>query len=40
MLSPEHRVEWPAIDEVAQATWRSEGAPITEDFSRFPIWRS
>jgi SagB-type dehydrogenase family enzyme len=36
MLSHEHRVEWPAIDEVAQATRRSESAPITEDFSRFP----
>lgn len=36
MLSPEHRVEWPVIDEVAQATRRSESAPITEDFSRFP----
>ena len=36
MLSPEHRVEWPAIDEVAQATRRSESAPITEDFSPFP----
>ncbi len=35
-LSPEHRVEWPVIDEVAQATRRSESAPITEDFSRFP----
>ncbi|TLY60561.1 MAG: SagB/ThcOx family dehydrogenase [Gammaproteobacteria bacterium] len=35
-LSPEHRVEWPVIDEVAQATRRSENAPITEDFSRFP----
>jgi SagB-type dehydrogenase family enzyme len=36
MLSHEHRVEWPAIDEVAQATRRFESAPITEDFSRFP----
>jgi SagB-type dehydrogenase family enzyme len=35
-LSPEHRVEWPVIDEAAQATQRSESAPITEDFSRFP----
>ena len=35
-LSPEHRVEWPVIDEVAQATRRSASAPITEDFSRFP----
>jgi SagB-type dehydrogenase family enzyme len=37
-LSPEHGVEWqwPVIDEVAQATRRSESAPITEDFSRFP----
>ncbi len=35
-LSPEHRVEWPVIDEVAQATRRSKSAPITEDFSRFP----
>jgi SagB-type dehydrogenase family enzyme len=36
ILSPEHRVEWPVIDEVAQATRRPESAPITEDFSRFP----
>jgi SagB-type dehydrogenase family enzyme len=35
-LSPEHTVEWPVIDEVAQATRRSGSAPITEDFSRFP----
>jgi SagB-type dehydrogenase family enzyme len=35
-LSPEHSVEWPVIDEVAQATRRSERAPITEDFSCFP----
>ncbi len=35
-LSSEHRVEWPVIDEVAQATRRSERAPITEDFSPFP----
>jgi SagB-type dehydrogenase family enzyme len=35
-LSPEHRVEWPVLDEVAQATRRSASTPITEDFSRFP----
>ncbi len=35
-LSPEHNVEWPVIDEVAQATRRSASAPITEDFSQFP----
>ena len=35
-LSPAHNVDWPVIDEVAQATRRSESAPITEDFSRFP----
>ena len=35
-LSPAHSVEWPVIDEVAQATRRSASAPITEDFSRFP----
>ena len=35
-LSPEHGVQWPVIDEVAQATRRSTSAPITEDFSRFP----
>jgi SagB-type dehydrogenase family enzyme len=35
-LSPGHSVEWPVIDEVAQATRRSARAPITEDFSRFP----
>ena len=35
-LSSEHSVEWPVIDEVAQATRRSESAPITDDFSRFP----
>ncbi len=35
-LSPEHSVEWPVIDEVAQATRRSGSAPITEDFSGFP----
>ena len=35
-LSPKHSVEWPVIDEVAQATRRSASAPITEDFSGFP----
>ena len=35
-LSPEHRVEWPVIGEVARATRRCDSAPITEDFSRFP----
>jgi len=35
-LSPEHSVEWPVIDEVAQATQRSGSAPIIEDVSRFP----
>ena len=35
-LSPEHRVEWPVIDQVAQATRRRETPPIQEDFSGFP----
>ncbi len=35
-LSPEHSVEWPVIDAVAQATRRCESAPIKEDFSGFP----
>ena len=35
-LSPEHSVEWPVIDTVAQATRRNEGSPIQEDFSGFP----
>ncbi len=35
-LSPEHRVEWPVIDVVAQATRRCESSPIKEDFSGFP----
>jgi SagB-type dehydrogenase family enzyme len=35
-LSPEHRVDWPVIDEVSDATRRSENAPITADFSGFP----
>jgi len=35
-LSPVHGVDWPVIDEVAQATRRSGSAPITEDFSDFP----
>ena len=35
-LSPEHTVEWPVIDAVAQATRRYESSPIKEDFSRFP----
>lgn len=35
-LSPEHSVEWPVIDAVAQATRRCKSAPITEDFSGFP----
>ncbi len=35
-LSPEHSVEWPVIDEVAQATRRSGNVSITDDFSRFP----
>lgn len=34
-LSPEHSIEWPVIDEVAQATRRSGNGPIT-DLSRFP----
>jgi SagB-type dehydrogenase family enzyme len=37
-LSPEHGVDWPVIDEVAQATRRSGSAPITEDFSGFPTY--
>ncbi len=37
-LSPEHSVDWPVIDEVAQATRRSGSAPITEDFSGFPTY--
>ena len=36
MLSLEHSVEWPVIDEVAQATRRCKSAPIQEDFSGFP----
>jgi len=36
MLSPEHSIDWPVIDEVAQATRRSANATITEDFSGFP----
>jgi SagB-type dehydrogenase family enzyme len=36
-LSPEHSVEWPAIDAVAQATRRCESSPIKEDFSGFPL---
>jgi hypothetical protein len=36
MLSPEHSVDWPVIDVVAEATRRSGSAPITEDFSGFP----
>ncbi len=35
-LSPEHSVEWPVIDAVAQATRRCASAPIKEDFSGFP----
>ena len=35
-LSSEHSVEWPVIDEVAQATRRCESSPIKEDFSGFP----
>ena len=35
-LSPEHSIEWPVIDEVAQATRRSGNVSITDDFSRFP----
>ena len=35
-LSPEHRIEWPVIDEVAQATRRSGDGPIMDDLSRFP----
>ena len=35
-LSSEHSIEWPVIDEVAQATRRCKSAPITEDFSGFP----
>jgi SagB-type dehydrogenase family enzyme len=37
-LSPEHGVEWPVIDEVAQATRRSASAPIMECFSGFPTY--
>ncbi|MGH2436579.1 MAG: SagB/ThcOx family dehydrogenase [bacterium] len=35
-LSPEHSIEWPVIDEVAQATRRSGNVSITDDLSRFP----
>ena len=35
-LSLERSALWPVIDEVAQATRRTESAPITEDFSGFP----
>ena len=35
-LSFEHSVEWPVINEIAQATRRCESAPIQEDFSNFP----
>ena len=35
-LSPEHSIEWPVIDEVAQATRRSGNVSSTDDFSRFP----
>jgi len=35
-LSPEHSVEWPVIDAVAQATRRCASSPIKEDFSGFP----
>jgi len=35
-LSPEHSIEWPVIDEVAQATRRSGNGPIADDLSRFP----
>jgi SagB-type dehydrogenase family enzyme len=35
-LSAEHSVNWPVIDEVAQATRGSARALITEDFSGFP----
>ncbi len=40
-LSPEHSVEWPVIDAVAQATRRCASSPIAaflgkEDFSGFP----
>jgi len=37
-LSSEHSVNWPVIDEVAQATRRAASAPITEDFSGFPTY--
>jgi len=36
VLSPEHGALWPVIDEVAQATRRSESATIREDSSGFP----
>jgi SagB-type dehydrogenase family enzyme len=36
VLSPEHSVEWPVIDEVVQATRRCERSFIKEDFSGFP----
>jgi nitroreductase len=35
-LSPEHGIEWPVIDEVAQATRRAGSEPLTETFSGFP----
>ncbi len=37
-LSPEHSADWPVIDEVAEATRRSAGVPITEDFFGFPTY--
>ena len=35
VLSPEHTVEWPVIDEVARATWNS-GTAFEEDSSGYP----
>jgi SagB-type dehydrogenase family enzyme len=35
-LSARHSVEWPVIEEVAQATRRSACAPIADEFSGFP----
>ena len=35
VLSPEHSVDWPVIDEVAAAT-KNPTTAIDEDFSGFP----
>lgn len=36
VLSPQHGIDWPVIDEVSRAAHRSAAGPITESFTAWP----